>query len=357
MKIKRRKSKPIRIGSLYIGGNNPIAIQSMAKTLTRDIEKTLAEIKILEDSGCEIIRLAIKDSQDARAIKKIKRFCGSPLVADIHFDWRLAILAIECGIDKIRLNPGNIYKKNEIENVVKAARQAHIPIRVGVNSGSLKERRTQNAERRNIVKVMVDQALKYIKIIEKCGFYDIVISLKSSDVIETIEANRRISKICDYPLHLGVTAAGPALKGVIKSSVALGALLLQGIGDTIRISLTERSQQEVKVAQSILEALALRRFGLDIISCPTCGRCEVDLVKIVNGLEHSLARQCARPIKVAVMGCIVNGPGEARQADIGIAFGKNGGLLFKKGKPIRKIPSSRCVSELLKEINKIKNKS
>lgn len=356
----RRKSRIIKIGNIYIGGNNPIAIQSMAKTKTVDIEKTIAQIKSLQKAGCEILRVAVKDIPDARAIKRIRPKINIPLVADIHFDWRLAIEAIESGADKIRLNPGNIYKKDEVEAVVGALKQARIPLRIGVNSGSLRD---LNSKRLSLSDKLVASAMDYIKILERLKFYDIVISLKGSDVLETVSAYRKIAKLCDYPLHLGVTATGLPRQGAVKSSIAIGALLLEGIGDTIRVSLTAVPKQEVQAAKTILEALGLRHFGPEIISCPTCGRCEVDLIKIVKELESRLSaipacrsgrdyRLSTRLLKVAVMGCVVNGPGEAKVADIGIAFGKKEGLLFKRGKAIKKISSAACVNTLLKEMER-----
>ncbi len=324
-----------------------MVIQSMTKSKTSDIEKTVKQIKDLENVGCEIVRLAVKDFHDARALKKIKNKVNIPLVADIHFDWRLAIEAINNGVDKIRLNPGNIYKKDQIREIVAAAKARHIPIRVGVNSGSLRAKRCS-------VDKMVSSAKDYIKVLEHLKFRDIVVSLKASNVLDTIEAYRKMSEVCDYPLHLGVTATGSPFKGAIKSSVAIGALMSEGIGDTIRVSLTDNPKREVSAAKAILESLELRNFGPEIISCPTCGRCEVDLVKIVDELEKRLSsvgnKFSGKPIKVAIMGCVVNGPGEAKEADIGIAFGKDDGLVFKNGKAIKKISNSCCVNYLLKEI-------
>lgn len=354
MKIIRRKCKTIKIGNCLIGGNNPIAIQSMAKTKTSDIEKTVKQIKELERVGCEIIRIAVKDTDDVKAIRKIKQKVSVPLVADVHFDWRLAQAAIDNGADKIRLNPGNIYKKREIREIARAAKLNHIPIRVGVNSGSLRASKSSVVSRQSQAEKMAIGALDYVKVLEECGFYDIVISLKASNILDTIEAYERIARRCDYPLHLGVTATGAPYKGTIKSAIALGALLLEGIGDTIRISLTDEPGHEVVAAKIILESLELRKFGPAIISCPTCGRCEVDLVKIVKELECRLStidhRLLAQPLKVAIMGCIVNGPGEARDADIGVAFGKKEGLLFRNGKAIEKISFSDCITTLLKEM-------
>jgi len=351
MKITRHKTKTIKIGNISIGGNNPIAIQSMAKTKTSDIEKTVKQIKELESSGCEIVRVAVKDTLDAKAIKKIKQKIKIPLVADIHFNWRLAVEAIDNGADKIRLNPGNIYKAREIREIIAALKNADIPLRIGVNSGSVRD---LNSKRLSMPDKLVTSALNYIKTVERLKFYNMVISLKASGVLETIYAYRKIAKLCDYPLHLGVTATGLPLQGAIKSSIALGVLLQEGLGDTIRISLTDKPSQEVCVAKIILESLGLRHFGPEIISCPTCGRCEVDLVKIVRDLENKLSTMnyelSTTPPKVAIMGCVVNGPGEAKFADIGVAFGKKEGLLFRKGAAIKKISYSECTNALLKEI-------
>jgi (E)-4-hydroxy-3-methylbut-2-enyl-diphosphate synthase len=341
----------------------------MVKTFTCDLSAALKEIKELQIAGCQIIRLAVRNDEDAITLKKIKKRISIPLVADIHFDKNLALKAIESGVDKIRLNPGNIHRKKEVREIAKAAKQARIPIRVGVNSGSLRDlramrygpyamrtrRKTHNAQRAtHNAKVMVNCALDYIKLLEGVGFNDIVVSIKGSDIFTTIQANERIAESCDYPLHLGVTAAGPSFMGIIKSSIAVGGLLSEGIGDTIRISLTEKAVQEVKVAFYILESLGLSNSRPQIISCPTCGRCEVDLVKIVKDLDKRLSaisyQLSAPPPKAAVMGCMVNGPGEARAADVGVAFGKKNGLLFRKGKPIRKVSADECVDVLLREL-------
>ncbi|MFH1441238.1 MAG: flavodoxin-dependent (E)-4-hydroxy-3-methylbut-2-enyl-diphosphate synthase [Candidatus Omnitrophota bacterium] len=353
MKILRRKTRVVKIGNLRIGGNFPIAIQSMVKVKTSDVVNAVKQIKQLESAGCEIVRLAVKDSADAQSLKIIKKKTRIPLVADIHFDWQLALQSINSGVDKVRLNPGNIYKKDQVLEVVKAAKKRSIPIRVGLNSGSL-PKIVSSGSKNNIAEHMCKSALDYIKIMESAGFYDIVVSLKASNILDTIDAYRKFAKRCDYPLHLGVTASGLPFEGVIKSSIAIGSLLSEGIGDTIRISLTDSPEKEVEAAKAILKSLELRNFGPEIISCPTCGRCEVDLIKIVKELEKKLWTMdyglWTRPIKLAVMGCVVNGPGEAKDADIGIAFGKKQGLLFKKGKPVRKIAYGDCVRVLLKEI-------
>ena len=347
MVIKRDKKRIIKVGGVAIGGNNPIVIQSMVKVRSCDIERVLQQIIELRDAGCQIIRLALKDKDDALAFKKIKRKSRLPLVADIHFDYRLALMAIDYGADKVRLNPGNIYKKKEVAEIVSALKSAGIPLRIGLNSGSVKgfgERGIDMPER------LVKSALSYIKMIEGYKFRDIIISLKASNVLDTIAAYRKMAKVCDYPLHLGVTATGASFAGVIKSSIALGALLLEGIGDTIRVSLTDKPVREVYAAKAILESLDLRSFGPQIISCPTCGRCEVDLVKLVNTFENKVSSLSLKPIKVALMGCVVNGPGEAKEADIGVAFGRRDGLLFRGGKPVRKVNFSECSNILLKEM-------
>jgi len=340
--IKRRRTRKIKVGDVIIGGSAPISIQSMSKVKTSDISACVAEIKALEAAGCEIIRVAVKSHDDARAIGRIKRRIRIPVVADIHFDYMLALAAIKSGADKIRLNPGNMRKKGEIEEVVRAAKKAKIPIRIGLNSGSISTD-------------MVKAALDYIKLFEEIDFRDIIVSLKASDVTSTVEAYREISKRCDYPLHLGVTAAGPCDSGVVKSAIGIGSLLLDGIGDTVRVSLTADPVEEVIAAKRILSSLGLRRFAPEIISCPTCGRCQVNLTEIVKKLERKLStmdhgQSTKHQLSIAMMGCEVNGPGEAREADIGIAFGKGSGILFKKGKIIKKVTVKNAVKELLKNL-------
>ncbi|MDD5166069.1 MAG: flavodoxin-dependent (E)-4-hydroxy-3-methylbut-2-enyl-diphosphate synthase [Candidatus Omnitrophica bacterium] len=349
--MTRRKTKTIKIGNVYIGSRHPIALQSMVKTAAGDIASTVKQIKILEKAGCEIVRLAIKDNNDARALKKIKAQVNIPIVADIHFHKDLALEAIDNGADKIRLNPGNIYKEKEIKEIVSALKAHKIPLRIGVNSGSVRDLNSRNL---NKADKLVASCLNYVKIVEGLGFSDIVLSLKASNVLDTVQAYRKIAKLCDYPLHLGVTATGSPQSGAIKSSIALGTLLLEGIGDTIRVSLTDKPEQEVAVAKVILSALNLRVFGPRIISCPTCGRCQVNLVKLVKELEEKLSgadsKLYTKPMELAVMGCVVNGPGEAKEADIGVAFGKRDGILFKKGKAVRKISFADCTKVLLKEV-------
>jgi len=349
MKIKRRKTRQIKVGSVRIGGGAPVSIQSMTNCDTSDVKSAVAQIRKLEAAGCEIVRVAVKDPEDAAAIANIKKKISVPLVSDIHFDYRLALAAIDSGADKIRINPGNIWKHREISRVAKAAKEARIPIRVGVNSGSAPSS-TPDA--------LVKAALSCVKVLEDHHFRDIILSLKASGVMPTIEAYRKIASACDYPLHLGVTAAGPYDSGIVKSSIGIGGLLADGIGDTIRVSLTDDPAEEVEVARRILSALNIRRFGPDIISCPTCGRCRVDLVRIVADLESKLnsrrLKTCIAPITVAVMGCEVNGPGEAREADIGIAAGKGSGVLFINGKIVKRVKEKDFTSALVKEIKKFK---
>jgi (E)-4-hydroxy-3-methylbut-2-enyl-diphosphate synthase len=339
--IKRRKTRRVSVGSVKIGGGCTVSIQSMTKVDTSDVKAVVSEVHRLEAAGCEIIRVAVKSFDDALAIRDIKRKIKIPLVADIHFNYRLALESINSGADKIRLNPGNIGKREDIVAVIRSAKKAHIPIRIGVNSGS--------SGGLDPVKL----ALSYIKLFEDNDFRDIIISLKASDVTETIEAYRRISGACDYPLHLGVTASGPYDSGIVKSAIGIGALLSDGIGDTIRVSLTADPVEEVIAAKRILGALKLRNFGHEVISCPTCGRCQVDLGAIVRNLEKELSAiryplSAKRGLTVAVMGCEVNGPGEAKEADIGIAFGKDSGMIFKKGRKMKKVAVNNAIKELLK---------
>jgi len=342
--IKRKRTRLIKVGKVKIGSGHPIVIQSMTKTKTRDVKKTVKQIKELEKNGCEIIRVAVKNIEDAKAIKKIKRNIKIPLVADIHFDFKLAIEAIKSSADKIRINPGNLSKPEDLEKILKLAKLKKIPIRIGLNSGSLSH------HKRN----MVSTAKKYINFFEKRSFRDIIISVKSSDVAETIASYRKLSALCNYPLHLGVTASGSYDTGIVKSSVGIGTLLAEGIGDTIRVSLTGDPVREVIAAKNILQALKIRRFNIDIISCPTCGRSGVDLCKIVDDLESKLLSVkrplYAKQLTIALMGCEVNGPGEAKEADIGIAFGKEKGILFKSGKIIKRVKTKEAVKELLKHI-------
>lgn len=346
----RRFSKEIKVGTLTIGDNAPISIQSMTTTKTSDVQATAAQIKELEQAGCEIIRVAVPDRESALAISEIKKKIKIPIVADIHFDWRLAIAAIEAGADKIRINPGNIGNEAKVAAIIEKAREKKIPVRIGVNAGSLHKKYGAKREE-NLAQALVESALEYIDFCEKLNFYDLVISVKSSSVLTTIKAYRSIAKKIDYPLHLGITEAGTITSGTVKSAIGLGMLLYEGIGDTIRVSLTANPINEVLVAKEILKTLNLIK-GPILISCPTCGRCEVNLIPIAEEVERALLRYNS-PITVAVMGCIVNGPGEAREADIGIACGKGSGVLFARGKAIKKVPEKELIKALLAEIEKV----
>ena len=351
----RRRTRVINVGGVKIGGKNPVSIQSMTKVKTSNIAKTVKQIRELERMGCELIRVSVKDTNDAKAIRQIKKRINIPLIADIHFNFRLAIESIKNGADKIRINPGNISKTEDLKEIIKLAKKHKIPIRIGINSGSL-PREVRNTG--NEVQRIVRFARKYLNFFERQNFRDIIISLKSSSVSQTVDAYRAMAKLCDYPFHLGVTAAGSYDSGIVKSSIGIGALLLDGIGDTIRVSLTGDSVEEVTSAKRILKALGLRNFGPDIISCPTCGRCQVGLIKVAKDLEKKLSSKAVSnlgkrknskpPITIAVMGCEVNGPGEAGDADIGIAFGKKKGMLFKKGKILKRVKTKNAVQELLK---------
>ncbi len=349
--MKRRKTKAIPVGGVQIGGGSPIVVQSMTKTYTQDVEATLAQIRRLEKAGCQLVRVAVPDREAAAAISKIKPKIRIPLVADIHFDHRLALLSIENGADKLRINPGNIQDRGKLREIVSAAKGRGIPIRIGVNSGSLP---LDLYEKYGGVtsKGLVEAALRWVALFEEWGFERIVISLKSSDLPLTIEANREISSILDYPLHLGITEAGPPRLGTIKSAIGIGTLLAEGIGDTLRVSLTSDPIEEVRVGRAILKSMDLLREGPVIISCPTCGRCEIDVVKIAEEVEKRL-EGFKKPLKVAVMGCVVNGPGEAREADVGMAGGKGSGLIFRRGKPIRKVAESKIVEALIEEVRRL----
>ncbi len=347
--IKRRQSKQISIGNVKIGGDAQISVQSMCNTDTRDAKATIEQIKELTDHGCEIVRLAVLNKDAADAIKEIARYSPVPLVADIHFDYRLAIQCINNGINALRLNPGNIGKRENIEKVVKLAKQQKIPIRIGVNSGSLeKEFISENI---SLAEKMVKSALKHIKILEDLDFDLIKVSLKSSDVLTTIEAYRLIASKIDYPLHLGITEAGTLKKGLIKSSVGIGILLSEGIGDTIRVSLTENPLEEVSAGLDILKSLDLRRGGVNFISCPTCGRTQIDLIDLAKRVEERF-KNLDKNITIATMGCAVNGPGEAKNADFGIAGGINEGYVFKRGEIVAKVPENKLLEKLEEIITK-----
>ena len=346
--IKRRISKQIQIGDVKIGGDAPISVQSMCNTDTRDVVKTVAQIKELQDAGCELIRLAVLNKDAAAAIKDIKKQVQIPVIADIHFDYRLAIQCIENGIDALRLNPGNIGRDENVKKVVELAKTNNVPIRIGINAGSLEK----NIAALDIPlsEKMVMSAMHHIKILEDNNFDKIKISLKSSSVPETIDAYRLMAKKVDYPLHLGVTESGTLKGGLVKSSVGLGTLLAEGIGDTIRVSLTENPVEEVHAGYSILKALDLRQKGINFVSCPTCGRCQIDLIGLAKKVEEAL-KDIDKPLTVAVMGCPVNGPGEAKHADYGVAGAIKEGYIFKKGEIIKRVPEENLLSELLNIIN------
>ena len=345
----RSNTKVIRIGDRVIGGGNPILIQSMTNTRTEDVAATVAQIQELEAAGCEIIRCTVPTMEAAKALPEIKKQIHIPLVADIHFDYRLAIAAMENGADKIRINPGNIGSRERVQAVVDVARERNIPIRVGVNSGSL--------EKELVVKYhgvtaegIVESALDKVHLIEDMGYDNLVISIKSSDVLMCVRAHELLAGKTPYPLHVGITEAGTVLSGNIKSSVGLGIILYQGIGDTIRVSLTGNPVEEIKSAKLILRTLGLRKGGIEVVSCPTCGRTSIDLIGLANQVEH-LVQRYPLDIKVAVMGCVVNGPGEAKEADIGIAGGIGEGLLIRKGEVIRKVPEDQLLSTLKDELD------
>ncbi|MBD5401600.1 flavodoxin-dependent (E)-4-hydroxy-3-methylbut-2-enyl-diphosphate synthase [bacterium] len=341
--IKRRKSKEISIGNVKIGNNNPISVQSMCNTDTRNIEQTTRQIQELADAGCELVRLAVLNKDAAEAIKDLVKISPIPLIADIHFDYRLAIQCINNGISALRLNPGNIGKRENVEKVVTLAKQQNIPIRIGVNAGSLeKELQAKNI---TLAEKMVESAMKHIKILEELDFDKIKVSLKSSDVMTTIDAYRLMAQRVDYPLHLGVTEAGTLKNGLIKSSVGLGTLLAEGIGDTIRVSLTENPIEEVYAGFEILKSLKLRQKGVNFISCPTCGRTQIDLISLAKKVEERFKNFNAN-ITIATMGCAVNGPGEASHADFGIAGGIGEGYVFKKGEILARVPENQLLDKL-----------
>jgi (E)-4-hydroxy-3-methylbut-2-enyl-diphosphate synthase len=347
----RKETKKIKVGDIYIGGESKIAIQSMTNTDTRDAKATINQILRLEEAGCDIVRCAVPDMEAAEAIKEIVKGIHIPLVADIHFDYRLALKAIENGVSKLRINPGNIGSTERVKIVAEAAKANNIPIRIGVNSGSL-EKELLKQYGRVCPEALVQSALNHVKILENVSFEDIIISIKSSDVVQMIESYKLISDKVKYPLHIGVTEAGTIWRGTIKSSVGIGALLSQGIGDTVRVSLTGDVVEEVKVGKEILKSLGYLNEGIQFVSCPTCGRTQIDLIKIAEEVENRIGN-LNKNIKVAVMGCVVNGPGEAREADIGIAGGNGEGLIFKKGEIFKKVKEEDLVEELLKEIEKL----
>ena len=348
--INRKKTRVVNVGGVKLGGDNPIAIQSMTNTDTRDVAATVAQINALADIGCEIVRVAVPDAVAANAIGDIMKRVSIPVVADIHFNHTLALTAMEQGITALRINPGNIGSKDRTTAVVKMAKERGIPIRIGINSGSLEK--DLLAQYGLSAKAMVESAVSHIRILQGLDFHDIVVSLKASNVPLSVEAYRLASQTFDYPLHLGITEAGTIKGGSIKSAVGLGIMLADGIGDTLRVSLTGDPLEEIYTAKEILKSLGLRRFGVEFISCPTCGRTQLDLIAIANQVE-ALCMKLDKNISVAVMGCAVNGPGEAREADIGIAGGSGEGLIFKKGVVIAKVPEENLVSALMAEIDKM----
>lgn len=343
--------REVNIGGVKIGGNNPVAIQSMCNTDTRDVAATVKQIHALENEGCEIIRVAVPDMEAAQAVAGIKKQIHIPLVVDIHFDYKLAMECMKNGADKVRINPGNIGERSRVEAVVSMAKERGIPIRIGVNGGSLKKELLQK-HGGVTAEALVDSALEHVKILEELNFEDIVVSIKVSDVPTMLSAYRRFNEISDIPLHIGVTESGTLKQGTLKSAVGIGALLAEGIGSTMRVSLTADPVEEVRAAYDIQRVLGMRKTGVEIVSCPTCGRTQIDLIPIANEVEKRL-KDVKAPLKVAVMGCVVNGPGEARDADIGIAGGKGEGLIFRKGEIIKKVREENIVDELMAEIEKI----
>lgn len=344
----RTETKQIRIGDRMIGGGNPVAIQSMTNTRTEDIAGTIQQIHRLEKAGCEIIRCAVPTMEAARALSSIKQEISIPLVADIHFDYRLALAAMENGADKIRINPGNIGDADRVRQVVEAAKEKKIPIRIGVNSGSL-EKKYLEAYRQVTAKGLAESAMEKVRLIEEMGYDQLVVSIKSSDVKMCVEAHRQIAQVCPYPLHVGITEAGTLQAGSIKSAIGLGLILDQGIGDTIRVSLTGDPVEEIRAAKLILKTLGLRKGGVEVVACPTCGRTQIDLIRLANQVEE-MVDGMDLDIKVAVMGCVVNGPGEAREADIGIAGGRGEGLLIRKGQVVRKVREEELLAVLKEEL-------
>ena len=350
--IQRRKTRQIQLGGVAVGGDAPITVQSMTKTDTRDVRATVQQIWSLEAAGCEIIRVAVPVREAAEQLREIKKKIRIPLVADIHFNYKLALIALEQGVDGLRLNPGNIGARRFVEEVVKAASERRIPIRIGVNAGSLEKDLLEKYGGPS-AQGMVESGLRHIRILEDLNYREIKISLKASDPLMMIEAYRMLATEVDYPFHLGVTEAGTPTVGTIKSAVGLGALLAEGIGDTIRVSLAADPVEEVRVGREILKALGLKKQGMTFVACPSCGRADVDLVGLAKAVEERMLPYSRLNIHVAVMGCEVNGPGEARAADLGVAGGKGIGLIFKKGEVIRKVPEARIVDALMEEVEKL----
>ncbi len=349
MTVMRRKTRVVKIGDVPVGGDNPIVVQSMTNTDTRNVEATVHQIKELEAAGCELVRVAVVDMQAAEAIARIVPQINIPLIADIHFDYRLALKSIEAGAQGLRINPGNIGERKRVQEIVKRCQERDIPIRIGVNAGSL-ERRLLDKYGEVCAAALVESAREHIKILEDMAFYNIKVSLKSSSVLMTVEAYQLLSQQVDYPLHVGVTEAGTLERGLVKSALGIGLLLYQGIGDTIRVSLTADPVEEVWAAYEILRNLGLRNRGPELISCPTCGRSEIDLIGLAKAVDEKI-KYLPDPIKIAVMGCVVNGPGEAREADVGIAGGRGVGLLFRRGEIVKKVPEAELINELMAEIH------
>lgn len=353
--IARRTTRRVRVGKVFIGGGAPISIQSMAKVSTEDVDAVVRQIEEMLEEGCEIVRLAAPTRNAAKALREIRKRTDAPLVADVHFNYRLALEAIDSGVDKVRVNPGYLREKEEVKAVIRKAKASGIPIRVGANSGSiLRGTPGEKVAPSGIAKAMVEKVSEYLKFFEEEDFRDVVISLKASDVVETVKAYEMMAERCDYPFHIGVTACGPPSVGVVRSAMGLGHLLIKGIGDTVRVSLTGDPREEVRTAKRILEGLRLRRFGPTLISCPTCGRCRGDLISLVEEIEEKLSG-VASPISVAVMGCEVNGPGEAAEVDVGVALTREGGVLFKRGKVVRTVPLKELAAELLSAAESLEN--
>jgi len=350
--IKRRMTKEIKVGKISIGGNTPIVIQSMCNTDTRNVSKTVAQIKRLEKAGCELVRVAVPDMKAAKALGRIKKNINLPLVADIHFSADLALESIRQGIDKLRINPGNIGSEEKIRKVVEAAKRHKIPIRIGVNAGSLEKDLLAKYQGKATAKAMVESAMRHIRILEKLNFRNILVSLKASDIERTVEAYRMLSKKVNYPLHVGVTEAGTVFRGTVMSSIGLGILLYEGIGDTLRVSLTADPVEEIKVAKEILQSLGIRKFGITVTSCPTCGRTEIDLEGLANQVEKAVSG-IDKDLHVAVMGCVVNGPGESREADLAIIGGKKVGLIARKGIIVKKVSEKYLLKEFLNELKSL----
>jgi (E)-4-hydroxy-3-methylbut-2-enyl-diphosphate synthase len=351
---ERRQTKSIKIGNLIIGGNAPISVQSMTNTDTKNISDTVYQIKRLENEGCELIRVAVPDLESCYSLPLIKKEINIPLVADIHYDYKLALKAIELGVDKLRINPGNITNCEKIKLIINSAKKKNIPIRFGINSGSL-DKNILKRYKKITPQALIENAENIIKILKEVNYHNIIFSIKSTNVIDTVEANYIFSSKYNYPLHLGITEAGPSFQGIIKSSVGIGSLLLDGIGDTIRVSLTSDPLEEIKAGYEILKSLHLRQRGTNLISCPTCGRCKVNLNKIIKKVERQV-RNIEKPLTIAVMGCTVNGPGEAKEADIGIAYLEKTGVLFKKGKILGKFSEKVIVKKLIEEIKIMSDK-